>query len=268
MAQLVPIGRFSDMTRLSVKALRRYDELGLLAPAYVDPSSGYRYYAMSQARRAEAVRRLRALDLPLEEIKRMLAAAPADVTGMLAAHQERLRAERDRHDRMLATVAQLITGKESLMNYPITIDTLRAQTVAALRCHTSLATVGADITAGFQTLMTALAAAGQKPACAPFLIMHDIIDAETDGDIDICVPVRAPLQTDDRVRVDRLAETTAAVTVHQGRYDEIAPAYHALTTWITEHGHEIAGPPRETYLNDPTSTDETDLLTQVAWPIR
>ena len=43
MDDLLPIGRFARATRLSVKALRHYDELGLLRPAFVDPSSGYRY---------------------------------------------------------------------------------------------------------------------------------------------------------------------------------------------------------------------------------
>ncbi|MEX1271244.1 MAG: MerR family DNA-binding transcriptional regulator, partial [Acidimicrobiia bacterium] len=53
MDDLVPIGRFSRMSRLSIKALRLYDEQGLLRPARVDPSSGYRYYRLAQAKRAE-----------------------------------------------------------------------------------------------------------------------------------------------------------------------------------------------------------------------
>ena len=69
---LVPIGRFSKMTRLSVKALRLYDEIGLLNPARVDPSSGYRYYELGQANRAEAVRILRSVDMPLDEIRAVL----------------------------------------------------------------------------------------------------------------------------------------------------------------------------------------------------
>jgi DNA-binding transcriptional MerR regulator len=40
--------------------------------AYVDPDSGYRYYRPSQAARAEAIRRLRDLDMPLDEIRRVL----------------------------------------------------------------------------------------------------------------------------------------------------------------------------------------------------
>ena len=73
MDDLLPIGRFSKATRLSVKALRHYDELGLLRPAWVDPSSGYRYYRPAQANQAEAIRILRSVELPLEEIGAVLA---------------------------------------------------------------------------------------------------------------------------------------------------------------------------------------------------
>jgi DNA-binding transcriptional MerR regulator len=49
MKNLLPIGRFSQLTRLTIKALRLYDELGLLRPAYVDPDTAYRYYSLGPA---------------------------------------------------------------------------------------------------------------------------------------------------------------------------------------------------------------------------
>ncbi|NRQ40808.1 MerR family transcriptional regulator [Nonomuraea sp. NN258] len=274
MNQFVLIGAFSAMTRLSAKALRLYDELDLLRPAKVDEFNGYRYYALSQAGRAESIRRLRALDMPIEEIKQVLAASPEDVAGLLAAHRQRLQAERDRHDHMLAAITRLINGEERLMHYEINLETLPAQTVAAVRRHTDLAGIGATVAESFGTLVGFLTQAGRHPAGAPFLVFPDVIDADNDGHIEVCIPIESPVAAPSPaaatspVQVSRLDAVTAAVTTHQGRHDEIASAYHALTTWITEHGHEIAGPPRETYLNDPAVTAEADLLTQVAWPIR
>ena len=64
----MPIGRFARLTGLTVKALRHYDEVGLLRPASVDPESGYRLYAPDQMRRAEAIQRLRRLELPLDDV--------------------------------------------------------------------------------------------------------------------------------------------------------------------------------------------------------
>ena len=93
MDDLLPIGRFAKATRLSVKALRHYDELGLLRPAFVDPSSGYRYYRPAQANQAEAIRILRSLEMPLEEIAALLAEAGGEpVAKRLALHRERLEA--------------------------------------------------------------------------------------------------------------------------------------------------------------------------------
>jgi DNA-binding transcriptional MerR regulator len=84
----MPIGEFSRLTGLSVKALRHYDDLGLLRPAVVDPDTGYRWYAGEQVRVALRVRRLRELDLPLGEIKRLLSGA--DQAELLRAHRERV----------------------------------------------------------------------------------------------------------------------------------------------------------------------------------
>src|SRR6185437_12444132 len=72
--QLMPIGRFSRLTGLGVKALRNYAEVGLLVPAAVDDETGYRFYSPEQVDRAEAIRLLRKLDMPLEEIRSTLAA--------------------------------------------------------------------------------------------------------------------------------------------------------------------------------------------------
>ena len=50
--RLLSIGAFARATRLTPKALRLYDELGLLPPAFVDPVSGYRFYDPAQLGRA------------------------------------------------------------------------------------------------------------------------------------------------------------------------------------------------------------------------
>ena len=81
----IPIGQFSKMTRLSVKALRLYDENGLLAPAHVDPSTGYRYYEPGQAGRAEMVKILRTVGMPLDEIRAIVATNNPDLAPQATA---------------------------------------------------------------------------------------------------------------------------------------------------------------------------------------
>jgi DNA-binding transcriptional MerR regulator len=114
--QLMPIGRFSRLTGVGVKALRHYDEVGLLVPAAVDDETGYRFYAPDQVETAEAIRLLRRLDMPLEEIRTALAACdPADLRAALVSHQRRI-AIRDASLRASrGELQRLIDGRETLM---------------------------------------------------------------------------------------------------------------------------------------------------------
>lgn len=102
MSNLVPIGRFSQITRLSIKALRLYAEQGLLCPEYVDPDSGYRYYGLRQAEMAIRIRLLRSLEMPLEDIREVIRAGDAEVLRMLLAqHQERISEQVAKYQRIL-----------------------------------------------------------------------------------------------------------------------------------------------------------------------
>src|SRR5215813_11240801 len=71
------IGDFSRMTHLSVKALRHYHDVGLLTPAAIDPSSGYRFYEPGQVPIAQVIRRFRDLGMPLDQIREVLQAPDA-----------------------------------------------------------------------------------------------------------------------------------------------------------------------------------------------
>jgi effector-binding domain-containing protein len=266
---LVPIGRFSKMTRLSVKALRLYDENGLLPPAHVDPSSGYRYYHPGQANRAEAVRILRSVDMPLDEIKAVLDADnPELVHKQLVAHRERLAERLAIQERMLAYLESLIQRGEGVMPYEVEVIEEKPQQIAAVKIRTSLSRIAEDIPAGFASLVHGMGSAGVSPAGAPLIVYHEFIDEATDGDIEICVPVNGDVDGDTDVYGRELEGGPMASALHRGPYEQIALAYHVVTAWISEHGHEIAGPPREIYLNDPQVVPPEELLTRVEFPIR
>ncbi|NOX29538.1 MAG: MerR family transcriptional regulator [Actinobacteria bacterium] len=86
------IGHFARLTRLTVRALRHYDDIGLLHPVRVDPRSGYRYYRPGQLKTATTIAVMRALDLDVPTIRGILTGA-TDVTEIIAA--ERTRRQRD-----------------------------------------------------------------------------------------------------------------------------------------------------------------------------
>jgi DNA-binding transcriptional MerR regulator len=114
--ETLAIGRFARLTGLTVKALRLYGELGLLPPVRIDPDTGYRLYSTDQVERAETIRLLRRLEVPLDEIASLLTTDdPARVRGLLLAHQRRM-AERAVEVRtVLQGLQPLLDGKESVM---------------------------------------------------------------------------------------------------------------------------------------------------------
>lgn len=265
---LVPIGQFSKMTRLSVKALRLYDEIDLLRPAHVDPSSGYRYYDLGQAVSAEKIRVLRSVDMPLDEIRVIVEADEPDVARkQLIAHRERLADRLATQVRTLEYLETLIEREGEIVTYEIEIAEVAPQLVAATTVHTSLKRIGQDIGIGFGTLMQGMARERLAPAGAPFVIYTTVIDEESGGDIELGVPVARELPAGGDVYSRELEGGPMATAVHLGPYEGIGSAYHALTMWISEHGHEIAGPPREIYLNDPQVIAPAELLTRVEFPI-
>ena len=90
----VTIGDFSRASHLSVKTLRHYHEVGLLEPSEVDPDNGYRYYSEDQIPLAQVIRRLRGLQMPVADVKSVLAAPDSDARNQLIVeHLDRLELE-------------------------------------------------------------------------------------------------------------------------------------------------------------------------------
>jgi DNA-binding transcriptional MerR regulator len=113
---LMPIGRFARLTGLTVKALRHYDELGLLQPAAVDPETGYRSYSSAQLGRAEAIRLLRRLEVSLDDVATLVATDdPAAVRSVLLDHQRRTALRLAELNLVLQGLQPLIDGKEPVM---------------------------------------------------------------------------------------------------------------------------------------------------------
>jgi len=168
---------------------------------------------------------------------------------------------------MLSYLESLMKRKDGIMPYTIEIDEVTPRPIASIRLRTSWSKVGGDVGAAFGRLISVLGQAGIEPAGPPLTVQHEIIDKESDGDIEVCIPITAEFEASDDVDCRQLEGGSVATTVHRGRYQEIAPAYHTLTGWISENGHEIAGPPREIYLNDPQIVVPEDLRTPVEFPI-
>jgi effector-binding domain-containing protein len=267
---LVPIGRFSKICRLTIPALRLYDELELLRPALVDPDSGYRYYSLAQAPDAERIRRLREIDMPLDEIRAVLSARDiAQIHDRLEAHRQRLQERAEQCRQSLASLDRIIEQEKRVMEYQVRVRELAAQPVVSIRSHSSTAEMPVFFKGAYSEIFSLLGELGIRGAGVPFSVYHDPEFRDDDVDMEVVVPVSEPAEDRGRVRAYVLEAGAVATTLHLGAYDEIGAAYQAVVDWILSHGHEMAGPPRECYLVSPNETSNpAEYRTEILWPIK
>ncbi|MFG2889805.1 MerR family transcriptional regulator [Streptomyces sp. NPDC048248] len=125
-AGLLTIGAFARASRLSPKALRLYDELGLLAPARVDPFTGYRHYAPAQLERARLVAWLRRLGMPLARIGEVCERAPGPAAELVAAYWAQVEADTAARRDLAAFLVDQLSRKDTAMTEPHTPVTMRS----------------------------------------------------------------------------------------------------------------------------------------------
>ena len=246
------IGEFSRFSRVSVRMLRHYDQLGLLTPSQTDPFTGYRYYSAEQLPRLNRILALRDLGFSLEQIAGMLAEDPStdQLLGMLklkrAEVEEQMKSEGQKLRRLEVRIRQMSESPKHA-NFDVVLRDIEPELVAAYR------EVAADddrIQQMFDSLETYVAqyegARADKP---PLSIYYDDEYREKDMDVEVAVPLRYPIQENDMIRVRQLPRlSNVACLVHVGEYSDIYQAYNALLAWIEANDYQITGPIREIYL--------------------
>jgi len=261
-AALLPIGSFARRCRLSVKALRHYDELGLLRPAHVDPATGYRWYDRRQAPAAIAVALLRSLDVALPAIRELLASDDPDALARVLAE------ERARRAREIVQAESALRSIERLMRagtvfpYDIAERDEPARTLLVVEGTTT-----ADLHVPFGTALVEdlLARCTRLRIAEPGPIVCLLTRVDDDSlHLQMGTSIAAP------PRGERVVEVPAgrvAVTRHVGPYEEAGLADFALHAWAEERGLEPAGPLREIYRNDPAQVPPEALETDVLLPV-
>jgi DNA-binding transcriptional MerR regulator len=258
------IGEFAALTQLSIRTLRRYHDAGLLEPATVDPSSGYRYYSSAQIPSAQVIHRLRELDVPLAEVKVLLATDdPGHRAELIAAHLQRLEDELDRTHAAVVSLRQLL--RPDIAELQVELRSLPVRTVVAVRGAIELG----DALGWYDAAMAELDAAvpmGQRSGPPGGQYANELFTEGT-GDVLVYRPSSAPTASG-RLAVVDLAAVELAVTVHAGPHDDIGVTYGRLGAWVVDHALAVDGPVHEKYLVGPRDTDVADAWrTEIGWPI-
>ncbi|WP_371778338.1 MerR family transcriptional regulator [Streptosporangium subroseum] len=111
--ELLTIGAFARAARLSPKALRLYDELGLLRPAAVDGESGYRFYDPAQLERARLIVWLRRLGMPLARIRQVCDLEPEAAAEQIAGYRAQIVAEAAAREQLATFLVDYLSGRGS-----------------------------------------------------------------------------------------------------------------------------------------------------------
>lgn len=266
---MLKIGDFSALAQVSIRTLRFYDEAGLLKPAWVDPESGYRYYAAQQIAVLHRILALKDFGFALEEIRKLLREGvnAEQMRGMLvlqeAEQKRRVEEEGDRLSRITSRIR--LIERENDMAYDVVMKTLPKQKIASVR-----ETIGAYNQVGplYGKVASGL---GSAMACVgiPVALWHDPEFREKDVDAEAGFYLKTDAQSQGGVSVHDLPEVTAACAVHNGAYRRLPEAYDALLKWVAESGYQVAGPVRELYLHctQPVRQDDESYVTEIQVPV-
>ncbi|CAL9489748.1 hypothetical protein SUDANB176_03221 [Streptomyces sp. enrichment culture] len=279
--ELLGIGAFAARARLSAKALRLYDRLGLLAPARVDEVTGYRFYRAGQVERARTVALLRQLDMPLAVIAGIVdaddgAAAADRLAAYWADVETRIAGQRT----LAAYLRARLSGRSSEMYGKFVVETVDVpeQVLITETRHTLADELPAWIGASLGRLEEAARECGGV-AGVPFVAYHAEVTMESDGPAESCVPVADEAAAREwAARRGRAWETTvrveparrlayARITKAQVAYPQILAAFEAVEEWMAARGLTQAGPCRELYFADWDAAGAEDPVCDVAFPV-
>jgi DNA-binding transcriptional MerR regulator len=264
----LPIGEFSRMTYLTVKALRHYHDVGLLEPAEVDPITGYRSYTASQVSLAHAIRRFRDLDMPLDEVRAVVNADdPAERSEAIVGHLERLERRLAETQAMVTSLRAVLEGAKVGMS--VELRHIPATTALAIRgvvgcCPDAEAWLHEAFSEIYRTLRDPdVTRLGPDAA----LFSDEFFEAG-EGEVVAYVPSTGALRPDGRVEVRMIPAADTVIAVHRGPFTNLDQTYAALGTYVAERGLHAGGPVREQYLISGVVTpDPDDYLTEVCWPV-
>ena len=269
---MLKIGDFSKLSRVSIRMLRHYDEIGLLTPAETDRFTGYRYYSETQLLTAARITSLRDMGFGLAAIAEILKCCddPQKLEKCLSVKRAELRAEIEDAGQQLRLLDTAMTRlrKEPEMNYDVTIKEVPERTVASVRGIIPDYPHEHDL---WMTLMkeTEPLHISYADPCYPAAIFHDNDYKESDVDVEVQKAVRGSYPDTANVKFRTAPAVRCASVVFKGGYEQIGEVYEAVASWVRDNGYAFDGPYFNIYhVNPDTAKSPDDYVTEVCCPVK
>jgi DNA-binding transcriptional MerR regulator/effector-binding domain-containing protein len=267
MAAGLTVGDFSRATHLSVKTLRHYHQVGLLQPATVNPDTGYRYYSAHQIATAQVIRRLRDLEMPVADVKAVLAAPDAAArNALIAAHLDRLEAGLAQTRGAVESLRILLAPPDG----PASIEhrSVPATTAAAIGAVVDRADALAWWQGAIGELHATVRAQGLHATGPAGGVFASELLQQDRGQATVFIPVPGSVRPIGRVTSAVIPAAELAIISHHGSLADADLSYAKLGSYATTHEISIDGPLYEYYLRGAgETTDEAEWRTEIGWPI-
>lgn len=267
------IGQFAALTGLSVKALRLYDDSGLLVAARVDPWSGYRYYRPAQRDRAVLIAAMRRAGVPLGVVGDVV---DSDQDGALAVLHRWWDAEQRASTTRRGVVAYVAARLVSQGAPPMQVHTRHVpdRTLAVVSRDVVQSELQRHVVSSFTTLFGHLVAAGVRsrhvtPDEPTYVIYHGTVTSDVPTRVDVCVPFTGVAEPTPDVQLHREAahvEAYVELTKAEMAPPAILHAFDTVEEWVHRHGRRT-GPPRAVYVADWEPTGRDEHVADIAFPL-
>ena len=262
---LYRIGLFAQMNRITVKALRFYEEQGLLLPAKIDEESGYRYYTMRQMETLHRILALKEAGFTIEDMKRLDAAG--DERSFLLRKKNAILEKIAELTLQLSKIdGDLMAGGNSL-SAPVMVKTIPETVCAVMRRRI-------DSYDALFEIMPEMGGYMEEAGCTCALPEYCFTQYLEPGFqeaqilVEVCEAVTEKKADRGCLRFRTIPETRAACIYHKGSYRDFPKTYEVILRYIEENGYEICGNIRESYIDGVWNKDsEDEWLSEIQIPV-
>jgi len=151
----------------------------------------------------------------------------------------------------------------------IEVTNLKSQiAVAVKKENATMAEISMLATGGLQKVFDFIAQQGAEIVGAPYLAYSNGNVDFTQFDIELGIPINAEIAINGEFFMSKTCEGKAITATHKGPYQDIEIVYTALMGYLAENKLESTGVYYDYYINNPADTPESELLTQVVFPIK
>jgi DNA-binding transcriptional MerR regulator len=233
------VGRFAQAAQLSRKALRLYDQLGILAPSYVDPESGYRYYSTTQFERARFIRLLREMEMPLADIRRVLAATTTDEAIQLVTDCQRaFETKADQvHHATLKVLAHL-RKENNMMDVDVSVKDFPTREVVCVKKNITVPAFHEYIPKALSRLSEYAKGKGARINGDPMCFYYGPVNESDDGPVEICFPIDGNIAPTGDILVREIPAHHGAIgsaKPEQSKFPDILEVWDAVVSWVNKN---------------------------------